>query len=39
MQVVYEADYIVVKDFCKKYKLDGIEVFGAVKELVNGLRD
>jgi hypothetical protein len=35
MQVVYECDYAVVKDFCKKYKLDRIEVFSAIKEIVN----
>jgi hypothetical protein len=31
------ANYSFVKDFCRKYKLDVIEVFGAVKELVREL--
>lgn len=28
-----EIEYLVVKDYCKKYGLDSIEVFGILKEM------
>ncbi|WP_257842610.1 hypothetical protein [Helicobacter sp. 13S00477-4] len=33
MGVWNEIDYIVVKDYCKKYDLDCIEVYGILKEM------
>ncbi|PAF41436.1 hypothetical protein [Helicobacter sp. 11S03491-1] len=33
MSVWSEIDYLVVKDYCKKYGLDSIEVYGILKEM------
>ncbi|PAF45543.1 hypothetical protein BKH46_09200 [Helicobacter sp. 12S02634-8] len=34
MSLWSEVDYLIVKDFSKKYDLDSIEVYGVLKEML-----